>query len=152
LGNIKSKLIFTISCVVGKIGLPCGYLDWNETLYEAMIREVYEETSLFMPDYEKYVIFDNNKQPFFVKDDPKADKRQNVSLLFITAYDFINEPDVFPLAEIEAFSCKETAMVKLMNLSEFYGTSMNYEWAFNHDETIKSAMQFFNRNFNRAEL
>jgi ADP-ribose pyrophosphatase YjhB (NUDIX family) len=136
----------------GKMGVPCGYLDWDETGYFGMMREVYEETSFFMPDFEKYQIFNNNKQPFFVKDNPKTDKRQNVSLLYVTAYDFINEPDAFPLAEIEAFSCKETAMVKLMNMSEFYGTSLKYDWAFNHDETIKSAMQFFNKNFNRAEL
>jgi ADP-ribose pyrophosphatase YjhB (NUDIX family) len=31
---------------VGKWNLPCGYLDWNETLKEAAEREVYEETGL----------------------------------------------------------------------------------------------------------
>ena len=29
-------------------GLPCGYLDWNESLYEAMEREVWEETGLWL--------------------------------------------------------------------------------------------------------
>jgi ADP-ribose pyrophosphatase YjhB (NUDIX family) len=31
---------------IGKWNLPCGYLDWNETLTEAAEREVYEETGL----------------------------------------------------------------------------------------------------------
>jgi len=139
----------------GKIGVPCGYLDWDESGYFGMMREVYEETSLFMPDYEKYTLFNNNKQPFFVKDDPKADKRQNVSLLYITAYDFHGEikadNDAFP-ADIENFICKETAWVKWMKVIDFFNTNMNYDWAFNHDETIKSAIQFFNKNFNRIDL
>ena len=29
--------------------LPCGYLDWNETLYKGMLREVWEECGLFLP-------------------------------------------------------------------------------------------------------
>jgi hypothetical protein len=116
-----------------------------------MMREIWEETSLDLRDYEKLLIFNNNKQPFFVKDDPKADKRQNVSLLYISAYDFQGKMDLFP-ADIESFTCKETEWVKWMKLVDFYGTSMNYEWAFNHDETIKSAIQFFNKNFNRIEL
>lgn len=30
-------------------GLPCGYLDWDESLCEAVIREVWEECGLFLP-------------------------------------------------------------------------------------------------------
>jgi ADP-ribose pyrophosphatase YjhB (NUDIX family) len=136
----------------GKFGVPCGYLDWDETGYFGMMREMYEETSFFMPDYDKFQIFNNNKQPFFVKDDPKTDKRQNVSLLYVTAYDFEGKADQFPLAEIEAFTCRETAKVMLMRVIDFFSTSMKYEWAFNHDETIQMALQYFNKNFNRAEL
>jgi 8-oxo-dGTP pyrophosphatase MutT (NUDIX family) len=136
----------------GKFGVPCGYLDWDETGYFGMMREVYEETSFFMPDYEKFQIFNNNKQPFFVKDDPKKDKRQNVSLLYVSAYDFEGKADQFPLAEIEAFACKETAKVVLMKVIDFFNTNMNYDWAFNHDETIQMALQYFNKNFNRAGL
>ena len=29
-----------------KLCFPCGYVDWNETVLEAAIREVYEETSI----------------------------------------------------------------------------------------------------------
>ena len=34
-------------------GLPCGYLDWDETTYEAFLREVWEETSLYLPELLK---------------------------------------------------------------------------------------------------
>lgn len=34
----------------GYWGLPCGYLDWNETLYEAVLRELWEETGLILAD------------------------------------------------------------------------------------------------------
>jgi 8-oxo-dGTP pyrophosphatase MutT (NUDIX family) len=137
-----------------KVGIPCGYLDWDESRYEGMMREIYEETSLYMPDYEKYVIFNNNKEAFYVKDNPKTDKRQNVSHLFLTVYDFAKSEEAkkaFPIG-IEAFTCRETTWVKWMKIVDFYATYMNYEWAFNHDETIKSALKFFNSNFSREEL
>jgi NADH pyrophosphatase NudC (nudix superfamily) len=34
--------------------LPCGYLDWDETLYQAMIREVYEETGLYLSELHRH--------------------------------------------------------------------------------------------------
>jgi hypothetical protein len=92
-------------------------------------------------------MFNNEEQPFRVKDKPQEDKRQNVSHLYVSVYDFRDNMDKFPI-EVEQFSCKETAWVKWMKYSEFIETHKNYEWAFGHDETIKSALQFFNKNFN----
>jgi len=130
----------------GKLGVPCGYLDWEESCHDAMIREVYEETSLYLPDYRKFLIFDNDKQPFRIKDNPNEDKRQNVSQLYVSVYDFRGNADKFP-TEIEKYTCVETAWVKWLPLLEFYNTSVEQKWAFNHDETIKSALQFYNKHF-----
>ena len=124
-----------------KYGAPSGYLDWDESGYEGMVREVYEETSLYLPNYSDYVVFDNNKQPFFVNDDPKKDKNQNVSLVYILVLDFKNNPDVFPV-DIENYTDHETAQVWWLKLSYFYNVEM--EWAFNHDERIKMALNYFN--------
>lgn len=134
----------------GKIGIPCGYLDWDETLYEAMMREVYEETSLYIPDYKKYVAFDNNKQAFHVKDNPRTDKRQNVSHIYVTVFDFeSSEEAIFAYpSNIEEYTNKEIAWVKWMRLTEFYETRNNYQWAFNHDETIDSALKYYNNKRN----
>lgn len=134
-----------------KYGVPCGYLDWEESRHEAMTREVYEETSMYLPDYEKYMIFNNGGEPFKIKDKPSEDKRQNISHIYLSVYDFRDKMNVFPI-DVEKFTCKETALVKWMTIVDFYGTHMNYEWAFNHDETITMAIQYFNKNFNRAEL
>ena len=130
-----------------KMCVPCGYLDWDETMYEGMMREVYEESSLYLPDYKKYLMFNYGEQPFRVKDKPKEDKRQNVSHLYVSVYDFRDNMDKFP-ADIINFFCKETALVQWMKMVEFYETYKNYKWAFGHDETIKSALEFFNKNFN----
>ena len=137
----------------GKHGVPCGYLDYDETLYEAMIREIYEETSLYLPDYEKQLIFNNDKQPIHISDDPKS-KRQNVSHIYLTVLDFVikdEKTDKFPYS-IESFTSKETAIVKWMKMIDFYSDYTNYQWAFHHDDTIKDAMQFFNKNFNNKPL
>jgi 8-oxo-dGTP pyrophosphatase MutT (NUDIX family) len=136
----------------GKYGVPCGYLDWDETAYFAMMREVYEETSFFMPDYEKQLMYNNGKQPFQIKDDPKKDKRQNVSLIYISAYDFRNENEDFFPYEVETFINKETAQVKWMNINDFFLSCKQYDWAFNHDETIKSAWVYYETYFNSARI
>jgi len=132
----------------GKYGVPCGYLDYNETRHEAMIREVYEETSLYLPDYDKYLFFNNNGDPFKTKDKPSEDKRQNVSHIYLSAFDFSKEPDMFPQS-IESFTNKETTTVNWLKLVDFYETYNQYQWAFHHDQTIKDAINFFNKNFNK---
>lgn len=38
-------------------GLPCGYLDWDESLCEAVIREVWEECGLFLPSLSSHPNF-----------------------------------------------------------------------------------------------
>ena len=126
-----------------KFGVPCGYLDWNETRYEAMLREVHEETSLYLPDYWRFNIFDNNKQPFLVKDNPNDNVRQNIANIYLTVFDFRKSMQDFPI-EIEKFTCKETAMVEWLPLIDFY--NIRREWAFKHDDAITSAVDYFNRN------
>ena len=129
-----------------KYGAPSGYLDWDETGFEGMTREVYEETTLYLPDYNPFLIFDNNKQPFFIQDDPKKDKNQNISLTYLMVYDFSEDTDFFPI-DIEKHINSETASVEWLKLFDFYNESR--EWAFNHDERIVMAHKFFNSNFTR---
>jgi 8-oxo-dGTP pyrophosphatase MutT (NUDIX family) len=125
-----------------KYGAPSGYLDWNETGFEGMVREVYEETSLYLPNYDPFLIFDNNKQPFYVHTDPLTDKNQNVSLTYLMVYDFSKEPDFFP-KEIQDYTDKETAEVLWLRLQDFYNT--HYEWAFNHNNRIEMAMRYYKK-------
>jgi ADP-ribose pyrophosphatase YjhB (NUDIX family) len=131
----------------GKWGVPCGYLDWDETTHEAMVREVYEETSVYLPEIEKQLMFDNNKQPICIVDDFSS-KRQNISLIYLSAYDFVDKMSKFPL-HAEGFSNKESAMVSWTKLVDFYERCGQIQWAFHHDDTIKDAIKFFNKNFER---
>jgi 8-oxo-dGTP pyrophosphatase MutT (NUDIX family) len=126
-----------------KFGMPCGYLDWNETRYEAMIREVYEETSLYLPDYKKYLLFNNNEKSIISKDNPEEDKRQNITEIYLTVLDFTENEYELP-TDIENFRCKETELVRWMNVS-CVGKG-HEQWAFHHDETIKKILAYYNDN------
>ena len=127
----------------GKYGVPCGYLDWDENGYEAMTREIYEETSLYLPEYKQFLIENNNEQPFAIHDSPTRNSRQNVSLIYLSVYDFMTRMDLFPNG-IEKYIDRETAEVKWMLLAEFYSRyEEEYRWAFQHNETIREAVEFF---------
>ncbi len=133
----------------GKFGAPSGYLDWDESGFDGMVREVFEETSMYLPDYDPFLMYNNDRQPFFVQSDPKKDKNQNVSLTYLLAFDFHKEPDFFPI-EIEKYTDSETAAVSWLTLRQFYNEKGRYrEWAFNHDERIVAAHKFLYKNFLR---
>ena len=128
----------------GKYGLPCGYLDWDETAFDAMVREIYEETSLYLPYYENYLFSNNNKQPFTFHDRPDRDKRQNVSLIYLSVYNMNARPDLFPV-DILKYKDHETAEVQWMDIQDFYNIyEAEYQWAFKHNETINEAIKYFN--------
>ena len=57
----------------GKLCLPCGYLDYNETLEEAASRELYEECNVYVPK-EFFKLYRIDSQP--------KSNRQNVSITF----------------------------------------------------------------------
>ena len=78
-----------------KWAVPSGYFDWDENGYESMTRELYEETSLYIPDYQKFNIFDNHKQSFYTKTTP-ATNRQNIVLMYIVVFEFGEDIDNFP--------------------------------------------------------
>jgi 8-oxo-dGTP pyrophosphatase MutT (NUDIX family) len=59
---------------IGKYCFPCGYLNYDETLKEAAIRETYEETGIKL-DPEKLQFININ-------DNPK-ENRQNVTVRFM---------------------------------------------------------------------
>ena len=125
-----------------KYGAPSGYLDWDESGFDGMTREVYEETSMYLPDYDPFLIFNNYEQPFYVHSDPETDKKQNISLTYVMVYDFHNEPDFFP-KDIEKYTDDETAKVEWLKLQDFYNTQ--YEWAFNHNKRIEMALRYYNK-------
>lgn len=125
-----------------KMCLPCGYLDWDETLFDCYVREVYEETSLYLPDYEKFLINDNKK--FLKINDSLSNNRQNISIYFIS----ILKDDKLP--DITSFKSNETEFVKWLNIKNI--NKIEYSWAFNHDNIIKENVELVKKHKEYHEI
>jgi ADP-ribose pyrophosphatase YjhB (NUDIX family) len=121
-----------------KWAVVSGYMDWDESGIEAIVRETYEETSFHIPQWKNKLVFDNNEEPFYVHSDPKTDAKQNVSLTYIFIYRFNKLP-----IEVEQFKDKEITEVTWMEISEIFKGGK--EWAFNHDERIEMAVEKFTK-------
>ena len=104
---------------VGKWCCPCGYLDYNETIKEACIREVKEETNLSL---DRTIVY-----KWFVNDDPNDDN-QNITVGFYSVSNRYAEQTI-----TGAFGEKdEVDDVEWIALDEIG----NYNWAFNHKNRI----------------
>ena len=123
--------------MVGKWNLVCGYLDFDETLKEAMIRETFEETGVD--------ISNENIKMLSVNSDPKSDKRQNLTVRYLTVLKKNKKHYE------EQFSHKhnekdEVGKIRFINMSELD----NYNWAFNHKELIENCFKkLLNQKSNR---
>ena len=113
----------------GYWNLPCGYLDWNESGVDAVIREIYEETGLNMKSYFNDNVLEQH-QPFNVMSDAK-ENRQNVSLKYM----FFIHVDKLPKLTNEHNEENETAEIGWFNVDEI----MDKEFAFGHKEIILNA-------------
>lgn len=111
---------------VGLWNVPCGYLDWNETGYEGLRREVHEETG-FDLESPKDIIEKHLKQPFYVHTEPTG--RQNVSL----SYGMYFKCKKLPKLSMKYCEPGEVSEVKWLNIEKIY----DYDFAFNHPERIK---------------
>lgn len=101
---------------------PCGYLDFDETLIEAVKREVFEETG-YKIDSELVIAGIN---------DQITENRQNVTIRYKTIY-----YEQLPVQEIpKGGEQDEVADVKWINVKHLNG----YKWAFNHDKIIQELM------------
>lgn len=103
--------------------LPCGYLDYDETIEEALKREVFEETGLTLKDSCFMNLLDVNS-------DPKSDKRQNVTFRYECV---VREPITEVKLTAKNSETNEVADIKWIPTNEID----NYKWAFNHNELIK---------------
>lgn len=109
----------------GKWCLPCGYLDWDESAQDAVIREAYEELGLDL----RGLISD---QPWFVQSDPKRDARQNVTLRF----GCINFVDKLPDLTIDG---SEVVAAEWRTVSTAIGST---DLAFNHAQIVDEYLTY----------
>lgn len=109
---------------VGKYCVPCGYLDYDETIVQAAQRELMEETGLNLPISDFKLLNFN--------DIPESDKRQNVTFRYIVNSNVPVE-DLCKLFTTKNSEKDEVESIKFILLTNIN----NYEWAFNHQELIK---------------
>jgi len=121
--------------------MPCGYLDWNETGAEALVREVYEETGLDIDELTKSdtaCLYNHLEQPWFVNHDSINSNRQNVTLRFGAL--FLSLQDELPKLTNEHCEPDEVEELKWIDIKEMD----QYECAFNHDKVLKEYCTKFN--------
>lgn len=113
----------------GKWNLPGGYMDWDENGFDAVHREVFEETGVdIIPiRFENFVIKSHLYEPFMIKTEPTG-ARQNVTLVY-GMYFKCNE---LPKINLEFDSNDEVDEALWVNLKEID----NYVFAFKHNHRI----------------
>jgi 8-oxo-dGTP pyrophosphatase MutT (NUDIX family) len=114
----------------GKLCLPCGYLDWDENGYQAFLREVYEETGLYVPHLKTPTssFFD---QPWMVNTSTK-ENRQNVVLHFGASYIMDQLPEL-DHQSLDSFSSNEIESALWLN----YEDVLDDDFAFGHGSIIR---------------
>lgn len=118
-----------------KWNLPCGYLDWDETLTDAAEREVFEETGLDLRELQKQAdnILDNQlDQPWKVRSGFQGSRKQNIS----HHYYFIFQAETLPTLSNAFCEPREVADNRWVKIPELG----NYDYAFRHNETIREIM------------
>lgn len=112
----------------GKWSLPCGYLDWDESIHQALIRELWEELGLDVRG--KFAGL------YHVSDGPNKDERQNVSFHFIVAPDCSTEE-----LRSKIKLCDEATEFDFISLDEAKaGEFGDKEFAFGHDKRIMKSV------------
>jgi len=107
---------------VGKIGLPGGYLDWDETIFDAARREIFEETGLDVASWE------HSGDPWHIHDEPTG--KQNV----VFHYFFLREMDALPPLYGAHAEPGEIARAFWMPLEP----AMELELAFGHQHVLRA--------------
>lgn len=110
---------------------PCGYLDYDETLAQAAIREVYEETGIQL-----------TKVKLWKLNDCPTENRQNVTARH---YAIIADPQVRGMiakeSSVRGGEVGEVESIAWIPVNDLH----EYQWAFGHDKIITDL-------FNELEL
>jgi 8-oxo-dGTP diphosphatase len=135
--------------------LPCGYLDWDETLCQAMIREVYEESGLWLPElgqnpqfqFSSSSVITNTgeitESPWLIYDKPEGN-RQNLAFHYATLFSWtgLPYPSLFRLHEAEVTDVKWVALEEAMTM----------QLAFGHEQRIKQLWQEGSELFRKSRV
>jgi len=117
---------------VGKYACVTGYLDWNETLLEALIRECYEECGLDL-DYlinKSEMTYSELDQPYLIESSPQ-NNLQNVTARFVLIFDVDKLPKLNKSDEVDEIGWFDISESELLN-----GNLNKETFAWNHANII----------------
>ena len=122
---------------VGKLVVPCGYLDFGETLKESAAREVYEETGLKINPTELIMTG--------ISDSP-SEGLQNVTVRFTAQVPLAKLKVLLLSGKINSNTKSrggennEVSELLLVSPYDIYNSDPD-EWAFNHKKIILETLQ-----------
>lgn len=131
----------------GRMCVPCGYLDYNESGEEAISREAKEECGVVIPA--------KRMQLFAVDTRPSAN-RQNISLYYTTV---VEDMGLNPDPKLAVGGEKdEVAWAKWMTVAKYNDDAAKFEgmdilkndeqWAFGHNNDIETCLRhLFDRRY-----
>lgn len=126
--TLVTKRADTMPDEPGKWCFPCGYLDWDETIEDATIREIYEETGVYIPDYKDNIF--EGAYAFNISSTPIG-KKQNVSITSCFLLDDLVDLPKFKLnSEVSEIRWEKPE------------TIIGLDFAFGHLELCKKAVDY----------
>lgn len=112
--------------------VPCGYVDFNESVKSAALRELYEETGVFISDEEN-----DGLVQFVGYEDSPAANRQNITFRFAAFIkDAVTSGFTFSKKMNEGKEVGEIKWIKIDKIDD-------YLWAFGHEKRI---LEIFENN------
>ena len=127
---------------IGKLVVPCGYLDFDETLKEAAVREIYEETGLKLSVDDLTMTGIN---------DAVSENRQNVTIRFMAVVPLIDLKVMMETNQINSNTKSrggeegEVSEVLLMTPEEIDKTTPD-DWAFSHKRIINEVINMISED------
>lgn len=139
-GSIKSFLVSQRGpgCPdhVGSWACTCGYLDWDESAEEAVVRELYEEIGLIVDKSEPVM--------WTIITDPNRDSRQNVVIRYLIGRPQEELEEFVKNINLDSLSrggeSGEVSNIKLMSITDIN----DFTWAFDHDKVIFGVYEDWN--------
>ncbi|NET38776.1 MAG: NUDIX hydrolase [Cyanothece sp. SIO1E1] len=120
----------------GKWALPGGYLDYDETAGEAVIRETWEELGLNIPQLQTQHRFVGTlDQPYYVSSIPR--RRQNVNLRFPLLF-FLDSAEDLPELKPQV-SIDEVLQAQWFQVKDALGMDL----AFAHQDAMRQCLDTY---------
>jgi len=106
----------------GKWCLPCGYLDYDETIEECVIRETWEETGIDLRNHKHQIQLD------YINSNPTT-QNQQIGFHYIVEIDSDSERPQVDLSVVDSDETTDAKWIKISDIDQ-------YKFAFNHDKKM----------------